>query len=259
MLHILSHRLQSVEHENRTTGFSHSGNEFEWLKPGTFVDLDHRLKPEAKESGFSHVRCSMKIAIEFCLLTIILCFAGCAKAPSRVIPEAPASNSSAAAISAHDVDKDGLLNEQELQKAPGLKAALKQADANGDGKLSAAEIDQRIAAWAKSRVGRMSVACTVTRRGAPLADAEVRFVPESFLGAALQAATGKTNAQGFVMPSAPQTEDKPPGLAPGYYRVEVTTAGNDVPAAYNTETTLGAEIAPDADALRAGPLRFDLP
>lgn len=196
-----------------------------------------------------------------CLLlpSILLMSIGCVKAPSRVAPEAPASNSSATAIEAHDADKDGLLNEQELVKAPGLKAALKQADADLDGKLSAAEIDQRIAVWAKSKIGRMTVACVVTRRGQPLAEAEVRLVPESFLGSDMKTASGKTSAQGMAMPSAPQSEDKPAGLAPGFYRVEIQSASGDIPAAYNTATTLGVEVAPDNSALMMGPLRFELP
>jgi hypothetical protein len=184
---------------------------------------------------------------------------GCGRAPSRVIPESPASNAGAAAVAAHDADKNGLLDESELQGAPGLKAALKQADTDGDSKLSSAEIGARISAWAKSKVGRMSVACIVTRGGSPLADADVRFVPESFLGSALPTATAKTNAQGLAMPTAPVSDEKPSGVPPAFYRVEITTAAGDIPAAYNTATTLGAEVAPDVTALMMGPLRFDLP
>jgi hypothetical protein len=190
-------------------------------------------------------------------LVVALLFVGCSSPPPRVVAEAPSANSGAAAIEAHDADKDGLLSEQELAKAPGLKAGLKQADADLDGKLSAAEIDARVATWAKSKVGRMSLACTVMRRGMPLADAEVRLVPESFLGTALPTATAKTNAQGFAMPTAPKADAS--GLPPGYYRVEIYSASNDVPAAFNTATTLGVEVAPDATAIMTGPLRFELP
>jgi hypothetical protein len=201
--------------------------------------------------------CSRYFVLSLCLFASL--GLGCGRAPSRVVPEAPASNAGAAAVTAHDADKNGLLDESELQRAPGLKAALKQADTDGDGRLSAAEIDARISAWAKSKVGRMSVACIVMRQGTPLADAEVRFVPESFLGSALPTATAKTNAQGLAMPSAPQSEEKPPGVPPAFYRVEITTAAGDIPASYNTMTTLGAEVAPDVSALMMGPLRFELP
>lgn len=189
-------------------------------------------------------------------LGFIFLFLGCSSPPPRVVAEAPAANAGAAAIEAHDADKDGLLSEQELANAPGLKAGMKQADADLDGKLSAAEIDARVAAWAKSKAGRMTVVCMVHRRGMPLADAEVRFVPESFLGSALPTPTGKTSNQGMAMPSAPKADAQ--GVPPGYYRVEIYSASNDVPAAYNTATTFGVEVALDSPALRE-PLRFEIP
>jgi hypothetical protein len=181
---------------------------------------------------------------------------GCSSPPPRVVAEPVVSNAGAAAIEAHDADKDGLLSEQELLKAPGLKAGFKMADANLDGKLSAAEIDARVAAWTKSKAGRMTVACNIFQHGMPLADAEVRFVPESFLGSALPTATGKTSGQGMAMPTAPKADAQ--GVPPGYYRVEIYSANNDIPAAYNTATTLGVEVALDSEAVRQ-PLRFEIP
>ena len=38
-------------------------------------------------------------------------------------------------------NKDGFLDQGELEKAPGLKAALKQVDTKGDGKITADEIN----------------------------------------------------------------------------------------------------------------------
>ncbi|WP_254513952.1 hypothetical protein [Anatilimnocola floriformis] len=194
-----------------------------------------------------------------CTLCLGVLFVGCSGAPSRVIPEAPARNAAATAIEQFDADKDGLLSEQELAKAPGLKAGLKQGDTDQDGKLSAAEINGRIAAWANTKVARMQLVLMITRHGQPLASADVKIVPESFLGTALQAGAGQTNAQGRVMPSAPESDDKPHGLAPGYYRIEIQTANGDIPAAFNTATTLGVEMAPDSNILTAGPLRIEIP
>jgi len=201
----------------------------------------------------------MKACLPVVLLPFMTFLIGCGRAPSRVVAEAPAGNSSSAAMAKHDADKNGSLDETELKSAPGLLAGMKQADTNGDGKLSAAEIDARIAAWAKSKVGRMSVAVVVTRGGMPLADADVRFVPESFLGTAIPTATAKTNAQGMAMPKAPSSEENLGGVPPAFYRVEITTAAGNIPATYNTETTLGVEVAPDVTALIMGPLRIDLP
>ena len=192
------------------------------------------------------------------LLPAVLC-AGCTGAPPRVVAEAPASNSGAQAIKAFDANLNGSLDEKELEKLPGLKSGLKKADENLDGELSAKEIDARIDAWARSKVGRMTVACIIKHQGAPLANAEVKFIPESFLGSSLQTATGTTGANGMVMPSAPESDEKPPGVAPGFYRIEVTApaGGPPLPAPYNTES-LGMEVAPDVEALATGPIQIDL-
>jgi len=195
------------------------------------------------------------------LFTIWFClffFSGCSKAPTRVVPEAPASNSAEAAVELCDADKDGLLSEMELLKAPGLKSGLKQADADLDGKLSASEINGRIAAWTKTKVARMPLVVIVTRRGMPLVDAEVRVIPESFQGTALPIGAAKTNGQGLATPTAPVSEEKPSGLPPGYYRIEIQSASGDLPASYNSATTLGVEMATDS-TIMAGPVRIEIP
>jgi len=38
----------------------------------------------------------------------------------------------------------------------------------------------------------------------------------------------------------------PAGVPLGFYRVEVSKAGENIPAKYNTDTTFGQEVAPDA-------------
>ena len=54
------------------------------------------------------------------------------------------------------------------------------------------------------------------------------------------------------MPADPTVQ----GLSPGFYRVEITKDGEKIPAKYNTETTLGAEVAGGSEA-RNG-LKFEL-
>jgi hypothetical protein len=51
--------------------------------------------------------------------------------------------------------------------------------------------------------------------------------------------------------------DFPPGVAPGFYRVEITKSGETIPAKYNTDTILGQEAAIDAKGIREG-IKFDL-
>ena len=185
-----------------------------------------------------------------------LLFSSCTGAPARVVAEAPAANSAAAAIEQFDSDKDGLLNEAELAKAPGLKAGLQKGDADLDGKLSAAEINARIANWAKIQTARMPLILILTRRGQPLVDAEVKVIPEAFQGTALPSATTKTNGGGMAMPSSPKEGAN--GLPPGYFRIEIQSAKGDIPAAFNTATTLGVEMANDSK-IAEGPVRIEIP
>ena len=75
-------------------------------------------------------------------------------------------------------------------------------------------------------------------------------------------ATGKTDQNGMAMLSIPTSgPGDPPGVAPGFYRVEITKDGEKIPAKYNTETIFGQEVALDAegnsgrDQVRLGLLR----
>ncbi len=177
--------------------------------------------------------------------------AGCPTRPDRVHP--PKINASAAgdkAIEMFDADKDGKLSGEELDKCPGVKAALAQIDLTGQGAVTADMITARIQAWQDSKLGRMSFSCRVTHNGRPLQGAEVKFVPETFLGENVKVAVGKTDQNGMAMISIPELT--PPGIAPGLYRVEITKPGSNIPAKYNTETTLGQEIALDTQGIQEG-------
>jgi hypothetical protein len=181
------------------------------------------------------------------------------RGPQRIYPPTvDVSAAGAKAIELFDANKDGKISSDELDKCPGIKAALAQIDPSGKGEVTDGKIAARIKAWQASRLGRMSISCTVKHDGKPLADATVKFVPEKFLGENVKTASGKTDANGVAMISIPTTDRKdPPGVAPGLYRVEITKADEPIPAKYNTETTLGQEVALDAAHIREG-LKFDL-
>ncbi|MEN6450865.1 MAG: hypothetical protein ABFC96_10265 [Thermoguttaceae bacterium] len=177
--------------------------------------------------------------------------------PRRILP--PPIDAVAAgkkAIELYDENKDGKLSGAELDKCPGLKAALARVDPSGAGEVTAAMITKRIQAWQASHLGRMAFACWVTRNGQPLKDAVVTFVPEKFLGDQMQTATGMTSEPGRAMISVPVSGSEPQGLPPGFYRVEITKPGDSIPAKYNSETIFGQEVAIDVGMMQ--PPTFDL-
>jgi hypothetical protein len=193
------------------------------------------------------------------LACILVVFQGCEKRPARVLP--PGINSSAGddAIKDFDTDKDKKISGAELNKCPGLKAAIEQVDKEKTGGITADMIYARIKDWKDSKLGKMSVGCMITRNNQPLADADVKFVPEKFLGDKLVTATGKTDQNGQAMmtvPVDPAKPNDPPGMPPGFYRVEITK-GTEVPAKYNTQTVLGQEVAQGAKGMQEG-IRFNL-
>jgi len=212
--------------------------------------------------------------LDFCLVWLIaLVVSGCGHS---VRPMKIASNAGSQAVAKYDANKDGALDFDELAKAPGLRAGIAtikklvkprgEAPTENDirsAKITAAEIDARIQEWKARGVGRIRVACHVTRvagngRSEPIAGAEVRFVPEDFLGPDLPTGEGTTDASGTALISQPgQGEgDKVLGMPPGFYRVEITK-GSEIPSLYNSATILGQEVAADAVGI-TGKLVFRL-
>ena len=147
----------------------------------------------------------------------------------------------------YDTNKDGKISGAELDKAPALKQGLTNFKSTPEKGVTAADITTRIIAWQGTKVGRIgSVTCSVTRGGKPVAGAEVKFVPEKFLGDTMPVCTGTTGPDGYAPMSAPVNgPDDAPGVPPGYYRVEITKPGETIPAKFNTQTIFGEEVCPD--------------
>ena len=189
----------------------------------------------------------------------VLSLWGCSGRPARVHPpEIDAKAAGSGAIQQYDTNGDGTIGGAELENASSLKAALKTLDTSGDGKLSTEEVTARIHAWKDSMVGRMPLSCLVKRKGIPLSDATVAFVPERFLGEAVKAASGTTDENGMAVLTI--GGDGAPGVACGLYRVEISkeVGGKEtIPVIYNTQTILGQEVALGAVGMREG-LVFNL-
>jgi hypothetical protein len=180
-------------------------------------------------------------------------------------PKIDAAAAGAQAITMYDTNHDGKISGAELDKCPAIKAAIAQIDPSGKGEITAEMITARIRKWQESLLGRMSLGCRITHNGTALRGATVTFVPEKFLGPNVKPATGNTDINGSAMLSiaptntAPGAPREPPGVAPGFYRVVVTSSGETIPPQYSTEegTVLGQEVAMDAKGIQEG-LKFDL-
>ncbi len=187
--------------------------------------------------------------------TALLAGCSCSSRPARVDPPAiDASAAGTAAIAQYDQDADGKIGGAELDKAAALKQALEKLDTDSDGAVSAAEITARIEAWQESEIALVDASCTVTLNNKPLEGATVTFVPESFLGEEVKPASGTTDVGGSAILNIEGSDD---GMHCGFYRVEITASGTTIPSRYNTESTLGQEIAQDAVGITEG-LRFEL-
>lgn len=195
------------------------------------------------------------------LCVTLLISAGCGifGGPSRVeAPGISASGAGSGAMDKYDTDGDGVVKGEELDKAPSLKAALAKLDTDNDGGVSAGEVADRVKRWQESKVGLMSLNCTVTMNGRPLGGVTVNYVPEEFLGSEVKPATGTTDDYGVAILSIQDSELS--GVACGLYRVELSKkeGGTEtIPPKFNTETVLGQEVALDAEGIQEG-IKYDL-
>lgn len=170
---------------------------------------------------------------------------------------------SRAALIEYDTNHDGKIAGKELDKCPGVKAAIDQIDPSGKREATVETIKARIWAWQTSKLGKMFVHCRLLHNGLPLSNAEVKFVPEKFLGPNVVIATGTSDKNGVAVMSLPKlaATKESPGVPPGFYRIEITKRDANIPARYNKDTILGLEIAIDADwvkRLARKPIEFDL-
>jgi hypothetical protein len=192
--------------------------------------------------------------------------AGCSSGPSRVKPPSISPSGAASqAMKDYDKDGDGFIAGSEIDASPGIKSAMATIDADKDGKVTADEIQSRIEAWQATRYGVLSQRCTFTMDGKPIDGATVMFDPEPFLGDNIKAATDVTSPGGMCSPSIPPeerpTKDTPAGMQLGLYRVRISKKVNgqeSIPAQFNSETTVGQQIATDDPAVASQKVRFDL-
>ena len=179
--------------------------------------------------------------------------AGCDSRPSPVKPvNINPGSAKTEAIELYDKDGDGALNDAELETVPGILKNKDKYDLDGDGLVSGDEIADRVRLWQKDGVGIRGLKVTVLLGNRPLQGAEVRFIPEPYMGDGPKVGVGTTNASGVASVSvAPEflPEDlrvaRIRGLFQGTYKIEVTHPTQTISPRFNTTTTLGEEIARD--------------
>jgi hypothetical protein len=205
-----------------------------------------------------HSRDGLQCGLGMAILASIFIF-GCSKRPKSYAPEVDPATAGKDAITLYDADGDGKISGGELDKAASLRSNIAKIDTNDDKALTAEEISARIRylQTSKSRI-RTPIHCNVYHDKQPLADAEVKLVPEKFLGDKMKTVRGKTNSNGVAILFVENSEpDDPPGVGPGFYRVEITKAGEDIPSKYNTDTILGLDTSMDNPVIYKG-VRIDL-
>lgn len=208
---------------------------FAWIDQAKKMDFNLRI---------------LNLAITVLVATVCL---ACSKAPTAV--EVPAIDSEAVAsevMTLFDKDGDGFLKEDELSGCASLRDALKKprVDKDRDQRLSREEFVSRLDGWTNGGVGVSYLACSVTRQGQPLSGAAIKFIPESFLAEFIQPAEGVTDASGSAMmgidkSNLPEALRNLRGVQQGLYRVEITHPSVQLPAQFNSETTIGLEVSFD--------------
>ncbi len=193
----------------------------------------------------------------------LLGIAGCGGGPIALkqIEIDPAA-SGQRAIEAYDKNGDGVLAGEELDQAVSLKSAMSRLDLDQDGQVTAEEVTGLIELATNDVVVITTVKCNVYLDGELLDGAIVTFEPEEFLGAGIPNASGITSKGRADITIAEEQRQDPTarGVHIGLYRVKISkiVGGLEtIPAKYNTNTTLGIEVARRA-SWKPGAARFDL-
>lgn len=192
------------------------------------------------------MRCgSVRLSLLVVLLGFAVGAAGCGSPRSGSVtpPALDAAAVTAAVMKQADTDGNGQLSGKELERVPALAASLSALDTDHDDKLAAAELRAWLDNVRGDQVALTPLSVSVTHKGRLLDKAEVRLVPEPFMGGRVAAAEGLTDSTGTAVLKIPASGY--PGVHCGLYRVEITGTGNDgkpLPARFNAESTLGATV-----------------
>ncbi len=149
------------------------------------------------------------------------------------------------AMDAYDRNKDGKLDEAELETCPALRSALSQIAGPEKNYITQDDLVKRLEKFQKSHTGLSLVTCQVTRGGKGVKDVTVTFIPEKFMGGTIKQAAGVSDEDGDV--KLMSDGESVSGVNLGYYRIEVSLKdeqGNELlPPKFNKETIFGVEVS----------------
>ena len=177
------------------------------------------------------------------ILAISLCVSvvGCGPRRSKRL-KAPAYNTQAiasAAMKQYDLNKDGQISGDELDKAPSIKYAFPNMPA-----VTSTEIANRVRIWKESRLGLQTASVKLVKDGKPVEGAEVTVSSEDFMGGNKIQFSDTTNVSGVITLTAPN-EDNLPGIPCGFYKIEVKYQGKT----YSLGIEVGENSGGDAPTL----------
>jgi len=186
------------------------------------------------------------LALRWLFLGVLaLLVAGCSGGKQGSVQISP-REAADQALAEYDANKDGALDAKELEACPGMLSALKRADKDNNGRLTADEIADRLTLFQQQGM-QSDVSVEVMLDGRPVVGATVTLVPEKFMGQSVKPASTVTDEMGT---GSLKTEGSDVQVAYGYYRVQVSknAQGREtIPAKYNSQTVLGQEISPDVE------------
>lgn len=172
---------------------------------------------------------------------------GCHSGPPAVtVPEVDPAAAASGAIALYDKDGSGDLSQEELAACPAVLASLAIYDTDKNGIVTSEEIENRLRNFLSSKVGQTILQIQVSWNGRPLPNATVKLLPEPYLGDQVKPASGVTGINGIAAmdirdEDLPESDRGITGVHIGTYKIEVTHPTVQLPAKYNTETTLGYE------------------
>ena len=188
---------------------------------------------------------------------LVACVAGCGGSSRGAAvrpPEVDAAASARRALEQYDQDRNGRLSATELQACPAIYQRRERYDSDGDGEISGAELSDYFDKMYAQGAGLVEVTCIVRQNGRPLTGAQVRLIPEEFLGGVVQPATALTDARGAATPAiaADHLPDRLRNLRMmqvGIYRVEISHPSLTSPSPKPLGLEVNSSVADGAAAV----------